>query len=63
MNLKVRIRRAEDILVRGNVAAEDQLSSLKELNDLLDYECHCAEPAVTTLYKASSTDEEKEKKL
>jgi NifU-like protein involved in Fe-S cluster formation len=36
---------------------------LMELNGLPDNECHCAELAVTTLYKAISTYEAKEKKF
>ena len=36
---------------------------LKELDGLPDNECHCAELAVTTLYKTISKYEEKEKKL
>jgi len=36
---------------------------LEELDGLPDNECHCAELAVTTLYKAISKYEEKEKKF
>ena len=36
---------------------------LMELNGLPDNECHCAELAVTTLYKAISKYEAKEKKF
>ena len=36
---------------------------LMELNGLPGNECHCAEIAVITLYKATSKYEEKEKKF
>ncbi len=36
---------------------------LKEMGGLPDVECHCAELAVTTLHKAISKYEEKEKKF